>query len=755
MTAPAAPMVKDLIGTDPNNQVVRARYMLRRNRGRKNLEKMKARYGEAFPGLNGSAEEWSNYSDWLWRTQDGPMDDRMFLSEKVRLFREGHQWVSSQNGRTFSNPKPPKNVIRSVVNMIGPANDYRLGILEEQRPGAQVEPHGRTSEDRDAAEAQRRFIEWLAHRRDMQARLQRAMRHGQDWGCAALQGIWNTELGVRKDASITVVDEQGNETIIPLDENGQRMPEGTPPHTYRDGDVDFLPIRGDQMRCDPEAFDVDDARYLQIRRLRLVSALVFEHGDKAREIKGQPWGDTVANTRGYLMPAVRQGEIVPDPDRFSDLPVIEETTTYLAPSDMIPEGMMVLTAGHTVLHVGPLPFGPFIPVARFSDGSTNPDFFPLPAAYDWLDDQIAINMLTSRIMQNARLNSGGRLLAYQGSVVRDTYSNNIGSVVEWKGAQPPTWLNSASVGEDTWNALQFHIQNIENKSGYTDVARGQVSSSMPESGRGILAIREQFERGMQPFVRAASRGMSATYKLGLRIAAWGYIQPRLTPIIGEDRPDLPRWITSADLARETDVYIDPATLMPEPRALKLQRAREELELQIIDVKEYRQIARTPGMTSALDRQRDRAKRINYMLEESADQIIQGAAMQPPVWWQDDPTTHQEILQEIILDDRKDPTLRQLASARWDYYALLQQAQLGDPNAAQSIKMVIEALAPGGPLQDPLTQQIQVQQQQQAAMPATPQDPLQITAGGSDPYANAAQIADGQTPGAAFDATQPQ
>lgn len=732
--------------------------MMRRARGEKALRGLKARYGQTFPGFDAKASAWVNYSDWLWGTQDSAMQDRIYLAEKIENFREGNQWITGRNGRWIS-PTPPQNVVRHTVNCVGPAQDYRLGVLEEQRPGFRVTAHGDTTEDRDAADAQQRFAEWLYFRRGMLQKLIVTMGHAQNFGAAGMQAVWNTSLGQRREARITLVDDDGNEAEHNLDDRGRVVSEGVPAHMYTEGDVDFIPVRGDQVRCDPEALNVADCRWLQIKRLRPQSELVFEHGDRALAADSGPYGQTVSRTRGSMMALLRETDRRSGIDRFGDIPTTWETTAYLAPSDFIPEGLFFVVAGNTLLHVGPLPFGPKagIPFARFTDGGRQADFFPQPTIAYSLEDQIAINAIVSRIMQNARINSGGRLLAYHGSVLKDTYTNTLGSIIEWKGSQPPQWLQSAQIGQDTWQTLQFHVNEFEKKTGWNDVARGQTSSSTPESGRGILAIREQYERALSPFVRAAAEGMSEMARIAIHVAAWGYKRERLLPIVGEDRPDLPRYIAGADLERQTDVRVDPETLMPMPRALKLQLLREEMELGTITPDEYRKrspYADTRSLESPDALHHARAKRINFELESMAEAIEMGQAMQPPIFWQDNPGVHQQVLQALILDDRKPPTVRRLAASRWDYYALLNQAQMGDPNASMQVKALIDQLMPGGPIPPPPVPALPAGGMGEGQPGAEDQGGGQVVTG-EDPYEAAAQTALGQTPASAFEATAPQ
>jgi DNA-binding NarL/FixJ family response regulator len=63
------------------------------------------------------------------------------------MMRAGIHWISSKNNGPWREPPKPKDTLRLVLNMIGPALDWRLQVLAEQRPGVRARPTTMDPED--------------------------------------------------------------------------------------------------------------------------------------------------------------------------------------------------------------------------------------------------------------------------------------------------------------------------------------------------------------------------------------------------------------------------------------------------------------------------------------------------------------------------------------------------------------------------------------------------------------------------------
>jgi hypothetical protein len=138
--------------------------------------------------------------------------------------------------------------------------------------------------------------------------------------------------------------------------------------------------------------------------------------------------------------------------------------------------------------------------------------------------------------------------------------------------------------------------------------------------------------------------------------------------VGKGRPDLARAISASDFDGESDVKVEPATMMPMPMAFRMYLLDNWLQTGVIDIKEYRRRQRFAIATdigTPDEDQEARAKRV-------AD-AIRMRSPQPEMRWQDNEAIHQDVLErEILLQDDLEPDIIAAAQQRWA--ALASQAQ---------------------------------------------------------------------------------
>jgi hypothetical protein len=354
-----------------------------------------------------------------------------------------------------------------------------------------------------------------------------------------------------------------------------------------------------------------------------------------------------------------------------DQATVQRSVVYVEPCEYIPQGMTVITVGNAAPFVGPLYTG-IIPVVRFTDGSSDPSYFPSPIMETWVDSQMRINTIKSRWIEAVRA-GGGKVIAREGAVVGETFTSGQTQVVTVRDPRPfndlVQTMQLPSVGMDAMNLMAAERKQFEDLSGWNDVTRGQFSSD--QSGRAILAIREQLERVFAPPVNAAAQAMTDWAKVCLLWMRWGYDMPRMLGVQGSSRPDLAREVASDDFDGVVDVFIDPETMMPMPRSLRLFLLNDMADRGLMSPQELRRrlpFAFIRNISTPDDDQESRARRVVEAIRSTGDPNAL------PLRWQDDESIHQDILQrELILPDNVDPQIQQAAIMRWD--ALGQQAQM--------------------------------------------------------------------------------
>jgi len=683
-------------------------------------------YGSNFPGKTRNGTDWRKWITDRMSEQNGVMRDKRLHWTRHRHFRQGRQWISTRDGRTWREPQGDKNSIRAVLDQIGPAIDFRLAIITEQKPGFRTHPLGTGISAKETAEAQQALAEHYYNKQNGLKLLTDAKSNAYTDGVAFLHVFVDKNAGpTREDVELIPPGDQRFEMMkaqgyevgadgllrIGLAESGDHMPLGEETREFPTGDIATRVVMASEVFVDAEAKTVngpyDRAKWLIIRRIRDLSSARIETGNPNLEADSTSMAvDPVLDAIDFAgTPSTSGGYsrgLPPFPaSRFRSRVVKESVFDYLvyiAPAAEAgnPDGLWRRIIGNKVVAGdNELPGGK-IPIARITDGSTDPEFYPRPVMSTWINDQLSINALWSKLLEHARIFGTGRVMAQKGTLITETYSNIVASVLEYTGAKPE-YLPGTRAAGDTWQQLEMAIKMIQDKTGWNDLARGQVTGSgsfSDVSGRALLGARELFERNFSLDIRAAAMGMSDWSTLIVDYARWLFDEPRMIPITG--RGDLAKKIEGKDLGEENVVYVDPETLTPLPRALRNQMLFDLLQQGLITINEYKRrapFAEIRNVHFGEQGQWERAQWINTFLEENWQTLSQvqfieryAPGVGAPVWWQDDPTTHQMALEEIIHDERKPVQLRDIASERWGLYDQLNRTKVPDPTTGQVVPL---------------------------------------------------------------------
>jgi hypothetical protein len=606
-------------------------------------------YGSAFPPLREGATDdaWADWADALWVSLEAGMFRRLHEIIRNRLFRRGEQWIASNGRAAWKEPAKPSNAMRPVHNLVAPALDQRVQLASEQRPGVRVNPATGEPEDRKKAEAVQAFLEYQYNQ---QERL-RAVRELLYWvgtdGTCFEEIYWHPDRG-------------------PWDElMGSKA-----------GDICSRVRRIEQVRVSPNATATQIPYFWVIRDMIPVQQAVAEYGEVVAEKveTDATWGD-----RGDAWSLRSVGYLGPDVDELlAEQQTVARYTVYCDPNEYLPKGLTVIAVGNKTVFVGELLCG-MIPMVRWTDGSTDPSFYCSPEMNKWLPHQMRINAALAKFYENLRYNAAPKLMGRSGAVKTETLIGGTMTFIEVQGLGPITEnvqiIPGQTVSGDVEKAIQLEVRAFENLSGWNDTTRGSFSAD--QSGRAILAIREQVERIFAPLITSAADSQTVWAKLSLAFGKQFYDLPRMIAVQGEGRPDLVRSIRKDDLDGAVEVWIDPETMFPMPRSLKLFLLKDLFQSGVISPQEYRRrqvFSWVRNLGSSDEDQEARAMRVVELMRTGQN---------PQVLFQDDPAIHQDALtRELILPDDTDPQLRQVAIARWEQYAQLQQMQQGAMQGAQ-------------------------------------------------------------------------
>ena len=725
------------------------------------VEDLRKMYGSNFPDLKKldgkspeeKGEEWLAWANARISEQSLEHNDRKLHYSRHRLFRQDLQWISTRDNRKWKEAEGSSNRIRAVFNMIGPALDFRLSLLREQQPGWRYEAvSGGGTSGREMAEAQQSVVEYNFKIQKVWRIIQSAAAHAQTDGITWLEVFIDKTQGPQVERVLKIGKEdsrykgfkaQGHkekdgELAIPLSGSGQELGPDVKASSFTSGEICTRIINAHETYVDSEALSINGpgtpAKWFIIRRPRDVRNASLETGNKELESDNSARHmDLLDLVHDASLMGVQRG-IPAFPQHGSyrggrnSGNLVWEYKIYIAGSakGIGKKGKWVrIIAGHEIKS-GPLPEGR-IPIARLTDGSPDVGMFLRPEMSSWIGDQVVINALGSKILEYARTHSGSRLLMMQGTTIQETWSNIVGSITEYQGPKPDV-MDMPRANSDTWRMFQTSIKILEQKSGWTDLARGKVAGDASNfediSGRAVLGAREMFERQFGPMVRATADAMTDWADLILVYARFLYTVPRLIPMAG--RADLAKRIDRSMLGEQSSVSVDPETLMPLPRALRNQMLFDHMKEGLISPREYQKrssFAEIRNLGMGETDQWNRAQWINNILEENWKDLhdedplkIYGPESGILIFWQDDPGAHMNALEELILDERKPWQLRKLAADRWGIYQellksksfpeeLIQQGMarppaplevMGVPNdVAQRDEASVQATASGG------------------------------------------------------------
>lgn len=714
-------------------------------------ERLQRKFGVGFPDLmSQDGNDWRRWIENQRRKQEPIMRDKRLHWARHRHFRAGHQWISTRDGRLWREPQSDVNDLRPVLNVVGPALDFRLGILSEQRPGFRHEPIGSGIAGREAADAQQAVAEYYFYILRAWQTFLDAWYHAQTDGVAFIHvyvdpskgpTVEDVELVPPSDPRFPGLSAQGYEVgedgllILPYSEEGIPAPPDAETRTLSEGDIGHKVLLAHEVLLSPEARSVNGpteprARWALVRRMRDVQEARLETGDSTidsevaltsqSDVLDMPLDRSMGWQRGLPPFPTRRQRVVDG---------VPEYILWIAPDQFEPgleKGMWMRIVGKTIVERGDELPGGLIPLARFTDGSSDSDIFPRPVMSDWIGDQTSINALLSALLKHARHFAGGRILTSSGTLLEETYSNVVGSVVEYKGMKPDV-VPATQANPDAWKLLDWLIKKLEDKTGWSDLARGQMSqsgSAQDVSGRAVLAAQQLFERTFGPAVRSAAEGATEWAHLVIRYAQWLFNEPRLIPAVG-GRGDLAKRISSEKLGNRPMVYVDPETLMPLPRALKQQILEDQLDKGRISLPVYQRrsaYADVRDLQMGDTLQWDRAQWVNTLIEEKWEELAALDSItryQQPgfvILWQDvdlqtpsapmasSPgqqqlgaptfyrTVHKAALMEIIMDERKPWPMRQLAIERHGIYDALERA-MNDPTGMTPIPPEVQGIPP--------------------------------------------------------------
>lgn len=601
----------------------------------------------------------------LWDRHAPAAAEPCLIADRNRGMRKGLQWVTRDSATgPYKEPPQPRDSVRPVANMIRPALEQRLQILTEQRPGYRAEAQTLDPDAEERAQAQQQALEYQYREQKKRALSREAAYWAQTDGVSFLFKYWDPDAG-------------------PWSEN--YGPQGV---KQKAGDIRTMVLRIEEVRVSANASATRKPYYWVVRRPIATAEAVQLYGDRVMDGgsgTSTQTDDSTITSRGF-----RHGVMTSSPeDLLEDQPTLDRLWLFIEPSDFFPQGFMVHVVGDVVIAADALECS-VVPLVRVTDGSPDPAWYAEPIMNDWIEDQMRVNVTLRLWIEGVRRNVGGRILHRANSLSPEKIVGGVVTAIEVGGGQSLAdaiqVIEPVPVGTDIKELLQFAVKQFENKSGWNDTSRGSFNND--ESGRAVLAQREILERIFTPPVDAMAEALCEDAKLDLAFMACYYDEPRRIAVVGESRPDLGRLVSAEDFDGTAEVTIDPETMMPLPRSLRLFLLDQMYDKGQMSAAEWRRrspFASVRNLSTPDDDQEAAARRLCERLRQGADPNTE------QIWWQWNESIFQDVLErELILKDSVDGRIRLNADVMWKRIAqqgAMKNALLAPPAPAPT---------PGGP-----------------------------------------------------------
>ncbi len=589
-------------------------------------------------------------------------------------------------------------------------------------------PSSSAMDARDRAKLAATLVQARFDGTSMRAKLDQALELAYASGIAFLKGFWNPSIGPATPAKVRVVQEQDipgatmpdgsparevvrDETGAPVyedvyvDRDLQRVDDAADAFVYRPGDTDTavrsvfnIRVNPDAMAFDPGAglrwlidtdiLPVDEAREMFPHVADQIEATQGGNDALALTLERLAAGAAIAGVVRGGMSQNAQG-----PNRKAEPNTVIQEYWEL-PSEVFPEGRLVVRVGNVIAYDGDFPHGvlPYVPI--FDEPAP---LTPMgrPSVNDMVAPQDLINRMWTAIDKEVRQQAVGRWISWDHPSIPDQVSADDLSVIRIPMRQQLVArglrdqfirLDTGSSNGERWRIIQEAKSALFDIGGFHEVSRGQVPPGV-DSGVAIESLREEEHGQLAKSMRAMEASLRQWGRTQLVIAKreYGTETVRYLPANREDLGFILESVNGPMLPDPEDVSIELEGFKAQSPAAFKAEVKEALRDKLIGPRKALQLLDLgKGMEPAFEsegRHYQRARWLNLAIEKGQFQLQPTEVVEPgtgeriPVQTMthpdrspfvlpddDDHAIHLQVLDELALDESKPPKVRQAALA---------------------------------------------------------------------------------------------
>ena len=668
--------------------------------------------GEQYPPPGAEKQKVVDYVQRQLRDGDGDALRRYKRASYNLLFADGRQHIDwNLREKSWRDAPTPEGRIRTTMNYIRPILRARVQRHMSSPLSWRAVPQSNSHEARDRAAVATNVVDGRWNGSEMDAKVRSALWLAYSSGVAYLKQFWNSDLGNLVPATVILphpatrelteyqVDPDGQPLVDP--ETGDPLDDTEAAFTYRTGDTDSAVRSIFNIRVNPDAFGLlpsQGFRWLIDSEVVPISVVKEKYGEVAKNVETV---DGVAQLKQFenlirsvgQRASVRTGNSLMTARGSTRLPDAELTLLseyWESPSDLLPEGRLIVVAGKEQIEDSVLPQG-FVPHVPIYDETRPFDAYGRSTIDDLIDPQKVINKQWSLILEEQAVNGIGQWAMFDLPGLSEQITNvtaghikvpmqsamanrKIGDIVQ---RVPP-----AHVSNDRWRLIDQAKMAIFDIGAFHEVSRGQIPPGL-DSGVAIQRLQESEVGQISDSVKTLKASLLSWGTQTLGIARWGYgeNEERWIPVERPDLGFLMESISGTDLPDPDTITLDLEGFKPRSQAAFNAEIRDAIDKQWIDPRQGLKLMDLgrgiEGAFESENRHWARARGENLAIERGEAEIIQApegtplegrpALLHPEdgspylLPMNDEHDTHIAIHEEIMLDDTKPWPVRQLVA----------------------------------------------------------------------------------------------
>ncbi len=580
--------------------------------------------------------------------------------EQARLFYRGDQWLRREYNKWVTAPSHRWRV-RLTVNKLPPLVELSIATFLRYKPIISTSPATSDEDDRRTAKVSELLARYLWDELETDVLLVEMLTWMFTTGSAFMRVGWDNKKGRRipiynkvpwMDPETGIIEEVDGEEVVGYQYDGLPTLDVIDPFS---------------MAVEPGALKFDDAAWCIVTEILRIGELEQRFNTK---IDPSNANDDRIHTPMYI----ERDSQIENEDRAALMQMYER------PTKAHPNGRLIYKANNKILDEQELPGGQ-IRICHFRNIILPGEFWPTSMVSQVIPLQMEINRGRSQLIENRNLTSRPQLIAAEGSIIKGTYNNKPGSIVQWdpiaSHSTEPHYMNPPQVPGFVMSILGLANEDMMDLTSRHEASQGQTTGA--NSGRQVAMYRSADDSRLAPTMRLFEKGLQQTGRYLLRACQENMNGEMVLNIVGKGRVSEVFKFSANDVSDNTNLRYDIGSQLPwakeSTREMALQlnaqgKMSDEMLYEILEVPDDRKLY-----------ENEQSHRLNARLENQ--QLAQGNFAPLPT---DNHQIHlQEHEREINLPENRQSFISEM-------HGLEQAAQMTGqkaPKVPPSIKSLLQ------------------------------------------------------------------